>query len=617
MAKHEFRVALKASLYEKQNSLYKAEGLGKEFMIAEPLLSLAVSVAAEHTVQGVLNTIVRGLAAQPHVALARIWLLSPGDICDSCFMRAKCPDQTECLHLVASAGNPTNSPGEDWTFQHGHFRRMPLKATKIGEVGTTENPILIKDFAPENHWIARPDWARREGIRSFAGHPLVFQGKILGVLALFSREPLVEQESTWIGIFAKQAVVAIANARSFEEIARLRHQLELENAYLHAEIAERKNAEGALLSSEAQLKQAQAVAHLGSYEVDVLTGHTRWSDEIFRILGLDPASGSLSHQDFVERIVHPEDQRDAKQRYDQVVHEGQLYDLEYRVIRPDGSLRSVQSMGEPIRNADGTVVRLVGALLDITDRRQTEEALREAQAELAHVTRVATLGELTTSIAHEINQPLAAVANNASACVRWLAGPAPNLEEARQSAALIIADGHRAGQIISRIRALAKKAPPRKDWLDINETILEVIALARSEVQRNRARLQTQLSNDVPLVVGDRIQLQQVILNLIINAIEAMSEISEESRELQIVTGKDELQGVLVTVRDSGPGLNLGSLDHLFDAFYTTKPQGMGMGLAISRSIIQAHGGRLWATVNEGRGAAFQFTLPHDGERIS
>ncbi len=194
----------------------------------------------------------------------------------------------------------------------------------------------------------------------------------------------------------------------------------------------------------------------------MLTGHTRWSEEIFRILGIDSASGSLSRQDFVERIVHPEDRGYVVQRYDQVI-QGKLYDVEYRVIRSDASVRFVQSMGEPIRNAEGTVVRLVGALLDITERKQTEEALREAQAELAHVTRVTTLGEMTASIAHEINQPLAAVVNNASACLRWLAGPAPNLEEARQSAALIIADGHRAGEIISRIRALAKKAPPRQE----------------------------------------------------------------------------------------------------------------------------------------------------------
>jgi C4-dicarboxylate-specific signal transduction histidine kinase len=254
---------------------------------------------------------------------------------------------------------------------------------------------------------------------------------------------------------------------------------------------------------------------------------------------------------------------------------------------------------------------------DITERKRSEESLHKAQTELAHVTRVATLGEMTASIAHEVNQPLGAVVNNASACLRWLAGQPPNLEEARKSAALIIADSHRASEIIGRIRALAKKAPPRKDWLDINETILEVIALARSEAQGNRIALQTQLSDDLPLILGDRIQLQQVILNLIINAIEAMNGVAEGPRELKVGSGKDDSQGVRVAVRDSGPGLDLESLDHLFTAFYTTKPQGMGMGLAISRSIIEAHGGRLWATANEHRGATFQFTLPAGGERMS
>jgi C4-dicarboxylate-specific signal transduction histidine kinase len=268
-------------------------------------------------------------------------------------------------------------------------------------------------------------------------------------------------------------------------------------------------------------------------------------------------------------------------------------------------------------NDQGKPIAILETNNDITERKRAEEALRQAQAELAHVTRVTTLGEMTASIAHEINQPLAAVVNNASACLRWLAGQAPNLEEARQSAALIIADGHRAGEIIGRIRALAKKSPPRKDWLDINETILEVTALARSEVQGNRVSLETQLADDVPLILGDRIQLQQVILNLIINAIEAMSGVNEGPRELLVGSGKDESRGVLVTVRDSGPGLDPESLDHLFTAFFTTKPQGMGMGLAISRSIIEAHGGRLWATLNAPRGAVFQFTLPYDGERRS
>jgi C4-dicarboxylate-specific signal transduction histidine kinase len=257
----------------------------------------------------------------------------------------------------------------------------------------------------------------------------------------------------------------------------------------------------------------------------------------------------------------------------------------------------------------------VGTVIDETERKRAEEALREAQAELAHVTRVTTVGAMTASIAHEINQPLGAVVNNASACLRWLA--ADNLEEARQSAALIIADGHRAGEIISGIRALVNKAPPHKDRLDINETIIGVIALARSEAQRNRVSLQTQLSSDLPLILGDRIQLQQVILNLINNAIEAMSEADEGPRELQVGSAKDESQGVVVAVRDSGPGLDPEILNHIFTAFYTTKPRGMGMGLPISRSIIQAHGGRLWATANEGRGAVFKFTLPQDGTRVS
>jgi len=227
------------------------------------------------------------------------------------------------------------------------------------------------------------------------------------------------------------------------------------------------------------------------------------------------------------------------------------------------------------------------------------------------------LGEMTASIAHEINQPLAAVANNAGACLRWLAGQPPNLEEARQSVELIIGDAHRAGEIIRRIRALAKKSPPRKDWLNINEIIMEVITLARGEIERNHVSLQTQLSSDVPLILGDRIQLQQVILNLIINAVEAMGGTNDGPRELLIGSRKSESKGVTVSVEDSGPGLNPESLGHLFTAFYTTKPKGMGMGLAISRSIIEAHGGRLWATANDERGATFQFTLPTDGFRAS
>jgi len=209
------------------------------------------------------------------------------------------------------------------------------------------------------------------------------------------------------------------------------------------------------------------------------------------------------------------------------------------------------------------------------------------------------------------------VITNANACLRWLAGQAPNLAEARLAVGRIVKDGHRASEVIGRIRALVKKSPPRKDWLNINETILEVIALARSEMHRNRVSLQIQLADHLPLVLADRIQLQQVVLNLIINGIEAMNGSSEGRRELRVSTETDGSNGVLIAVRDSGVGLNPEIPEHLFDPFYTTKPDGMGMGLAISRSIIEAHGGRLWASLNAPRGAVFQFTLPHDGERVS
>ncbi len=238
------------------------------------------------------------------------------------------------------------------------------------------------------------------------------------------------------------------------------------------------------------------------------------------------------------------------------------------------------------------------------------EALREAQTQLAHVNRVTTMGELSASIAHEVMQPIAATVNNAQAALRFLNAQPPNLEEAREALGATVKASNRTTDVIERIRALVKKAPPRKDALEINGAILEVIALTRGEVVKNGVSVQTQLAEGLPLIQGDRVQLQQVILNLIINAVEAMSAVSEGARELLISTGKDASGGVLVAVRDSGPGLNPESFDHLFDAFYTTKPRGMGMGLSICRSIVEAHGGQIWASRTAGPGTALQCTLP-------
>ena len=242
--------------------------------------------------------------------------------------------------------------------------------------------------------------------------------------------------------------------------------------------------------------------------------------------------------------------------------------------------------------------------------RERGEALQKMQTELAHVTRVMTLGELTASIAHEVNQPLAAIVTNGNACLRWLGGAQPNFGEARHAVERIIKDSYRASDVISRVRTLVKKAPPRNDLVDLNEVILETLALADDEARRSHVLLKHELESGLPLVVGDRVQLQQVILNLFINGLEAIAKSSEGERELSVSSRKDESNNLIVVVRDSGMGLDPANLEQVFDAFFTTKPDGMGMGLAISRTIIEAHGGRLWATSNSPKGAVFQFTLP-------
>jgi C4-dicarboxylate-specific signal transduction histidine kinase len=260
-------------------------------------------------------------------------------------------------------------------------------------------------------------------------------------------------------------------------------------------------------------------------------------------------------------------------------------------------------------------VEFVGAVMDVTERKRAEEALRHTQAALAHLSRIMTMGELTASIAHEVNQPLAAVVTNGNACLRWLARTEPDLAEARAAVERMIRDGHRASEVIRRIRALAQKTDPQQAWLDLNDIIHEVLALVHSEVLTQRVSLRTELSAALPPVRGDRIQLQQVIMNLVINGIEAMQAVTDQPRELQIRSQRHDADNVLVAVQDSGIGLDPQHMARLFDALFTTKAGGMGMGLAISRSIIEAHGGRLWASANAGPGATFQCTLPLHSER--
>jgi PAS domain S-box-containing protein len=397
------------------------------------------------------------------------------------------------------------------------------------------------------------------------------------------------------------------------------------------DLTEQRRSEEALRRSETYLAQAQRMSRTGHFWWRVPTGELIWSEELYRIFGYDHTLRPSA--ELVSQRVHPEDRDTFEKMVDRVTREAVNIDFEHRLLMPDGSVKHLHMMFEAMTD-DLESREFVGTVMDVTARKQAEEELRKAQAELAHVARITTLGELAASIAHEISQPLGAVVNSASACLRWLA--AHNLDEARQSASRVVQNGERAGEIIKRIRALVQKTPPQKERVDINETITEVIAMASSEVQRSHVSLQPELANHLPFIRGDRIQLQQALLNLIINAVEAMGRLSGGPRQLRVSSHEvtevtdvsndcappryealshGEATHILIAIRDSGPGMDPKDVERIFDAFYTTKQQGLGMGLAISRSIVEAHGGRLWAA-NTGQGAVFQLALPiPDGGR--
>jgi PAS domain S-box-containing protein len=509
------------------------------------------------------------------------------------------------------------------------------------------------------------------------------------------------------------------------------------------DIDEAKKAEDRLRRSEAYLAEAQRLSHCGvaAYNATtVLYG----SEEIYRIWGFDPAQGVPSREAVFQRI-HPDDRDRLKAEVQRAVGEKRGYSIGYRIVLPDGTVKHLESIGQPMFSASGELVEIVTTQLDVTERTRAEQALRESeakfrdyaetasdwfwevgpdykftlltenaygsrpadrigtacwdhaldleaepekwrlvratldsrqpfrdfvycsmggngspmyvrasgrpvfdasgefrgyrgtgtdvtaimrarraeeslrtvQAELAHVSRVTTLGQLTASIAHEITQPIATARNNARAALNFLDQQPPNLGEVREALGCIVSDADRAGDIIDRIRDQIKNAPPRKHRFDLNEAINEVIGLARAAITKNGVSVETRLAEGLAPVEGDRVQLQQVLLNLILNAVEAMGSVENRARNLAISTEQSQTNGVLVAVRDTGPGIDLQHIERVFEAFYTTKSTGVGMGLSISRSIIDAHGGRLWVDVNAPRGAVFQFTLPSAASELT
>jgi signal transduction histidine kinase len=378
------------------------------------------------------------------------------------------------------------------------------------------------------------------------------------------------------------------------------------------EIEDRKQAEDALRRSQAYLSEAQRLSYTGSFGWRVSTGEILWSAETFRIYQYDQTTKPTLELAF--QRVHPEDALLVEQIFARASRDGKNFDFEHRLLMPDGSVKYVHVVAHGERDESGEF-DFVGAVMDITavkkaesKTKRAEEALRQAQADLAHVNRVTTMGELTASLAHEVNQPLSAIVANGHACLRWLSADPPNLAKAHEAAERIARDGQDAGEIVQRVRALFKRTPGEKAALDLNEVIGDVLRLTGVEVGKVGVIVETDLDKNLPHVVADRIQLQQVVLNLVLNGIEAMDQVAERPKRIVVRSACESPNAAIVEIRDYGTGFE--NPEKAFEAFFTTKEKGMGMGLAICRSIIEAHHGRLWIAPSQGPGATVCFIIP-------
>src|SRR5467141_2205470 len=443
-------------------------------------------------------------------------------------------------------------------------------------------PVYVTDIRSDPLWDSYRHLVEPYGVRAVWARPLFSsEGKALGTFAILYRN---------VGSPSATDLQLIENASHIVGIAIERHLNEKE-----------------LRRSAAFLAEAQRLSVTGSFSWRVDTDEITWSEELYRIFEFDRAAPVTL--ELIGSRVHPEDIPLLNDMIARARGIGSDFEYEHRLQMPDRSVKHVHLVGHGRRDRDGRLV-YIGAAQDVTEHRLSEETLGKVRSELAHMARVTSLGALTASIAHEVNQPLSGIVTNASTCLRMLATDPPNVDGARETARRTIRDGNRLSDVITRLRALFSKKETTFESLDLNEAIREVIALSLSELHRGRVILRTELADNLPLVTGDRVQLQQVVLNLLRNASDAMSAVDDRPRHIVITTEREEGDRVRLTVQDEGVGLDPQAMDRLFEAFYTTKNEGMGMGLSISRSIIERHHGRLWAAPNDGPGATFSFSIP-------
>jgi signal transduction histidine kinase len=446
------------------------------------------------------------------------------------------------------------------------------------------SPVIIADIGEDAAWKDSA-WAAMTstfGLRSCWTTPILSRaGAALGTFALYGREPgrpsVLQQEL--IERFTHLASIAIERAQN----------------------------EAALRQSEAFFTEAQRLSSTGSFSWNADTDEIIWSDETYRIYELDP--GEPISFGRVRARIHPDDAAWFRALLLSAKADGRDLEFEHRLLMPQGHVKHLHVIARATRSKDGAL-EFIGAVQDVTERRRSEDALNRLRAELAYMARVSALGALTASIAHEVNQPLAGIVTNASTSLRMLAEHPPNLEGVRDAARRTMRDANRASDVIGRLRALFTRTEAVSHQLDLNDAIRDVLALSARELQSSQILLRTELATDLPPVTGDRVQLQQVALNLILNAIEAMVLVGDRARELAIRTTRDDAGHLRVSVQDNGIGLATADRARLFDPFYTTKRGGMGMGLSICRSIVERHQGELWAEPNDGPGATFTFSIP-------